>query len=205
MHYVVINPFTSSMPDLSGLGEPSGLFSKLVMGVTACMAVWFSRMATAWQQESIIKQEQYINTIKVFKTSSNTHTRLYVLPSISCVSEFSVASSKIPTMEQTIYSSFHSVYRYTTSCYKFLKCCTIALEMTSMEFACPCFGTGWSLSETTNKYFLHGKLQNHNAVGKMNVKERVILDKAIVCLSLENLKQTFSESQPSQDSGIEKQ
>lgn len=34
-------------PDLSGLGEPSGLFSKLVIGVTAWMAVWFNRMATA--------------------------------------------------------------------------------------------------------------------------------------------------------------
>ena len=38
---------TSSMADLSGLGEPSGLFSKLVIGVTAWMADWFSRMATA--------------------------------------------------------------------------------------------------------------------------------------------------------------
>jgi hypothetical protein len=33
--------------NLSGLGEPSPLFSKLVMGVTAWMAVWFSLMATA--------------------------------------------------------------------------------------------------------------------------------------------------------------
>lgn len=41
------NLFPNLLPDLSGLGEPSGLFSKLVMGVTACKAVWFSLMATA--------------------------------------------------------------------------------------------------------------------------------------------------------------
>lgn len=39
--------YVSNTTDLSGLGEPSCLFSKLVMGVTAWMADWFSRMATA--------------------------------------------------------------------------------------------------------------------------------------------------------------
>lgn len=39
--------YISNTTYLSGFGEPSCLFSKLVMGVTAWMADWFSRMATA--------------------------------------------------------------------------------------------------------------------------------------------------------------
>lgn len=51
------------MTYLSGLGEPSCLFSKLVIGVTAWMAVWFSLMATAWQSKNM----DIVKMLKIMK------------------------------------------------------------------------------------------------------------------------------------------
>lgn len=99
---------------------------------------------------------------------------LYLLPSFSRMSESYVALSKIPTVEQKIYSSFHRVNRYMTTGKNPRMLCLFSWDdehvLLLLRDTTLVSGdtTWWLLSKISNYYFLYAKQPSDTHAGKIN-------------------------------------